>query len=212
MAGVVTVLAQKKLKFEVRFGLSRRRQLRKVTKDVTSATARKALCSIVRDGRVQMKKLAYAALVTVTILAASNDGLARYGRDAADAAQPSERDAVQAAVLDYVEALYSAQPERIQRSMHPGLTKRGYFKKNGETTFSNEPMTYEQLIALAGRWNKDGKRPVATYPKEIVVFDVLNQTASAKLTAMWGVDYFHLAKYDGQWKIVNILWQEPPAK
>lgn len=44
------------------------------------------------------------------------------------------------------------------------------------------------------------------------MFDVLDQTASAKLTAMWGVDYFHLAKYDGQWKIVNILWQEPPPK
>ena len=43
------------------------------------------------------------------------------------------------------------------------------------------------------------------------MYDVLNQTAAAKLTAMWGVDYMHLAKYDGKWKIVNILWQETPA-
>lgn len=159
-----------------------------------------------------MNKLACAAVAIATILAGSSLALARYDRGAVSAAQPSERDAVKAAVVDYVEAIYQAQPERIQRSVHPGLTKRGYFKKQGETTFSNEPMTYDQLVALAGRWNKDGKRPVTTYPKEIVVFDVLDQTASAKLTAMWGVDYFHLAKYDGQWKIVNILWQEPPPK
>ena len=31
-------------------------------------------------------------------------------------------------------------------------------------------------------------------------------TASAKLTADWGVDYFHLAKYEGKWKIVHVLW------
>lgn len=159
-----------------------------------------------------MKKLAFAAVAVATILAGSGFVLALHDRGVVAAPQPAEGEAVEAAVVDYVEALYQAQPERVQRSVHPGLTKRGYFKKQGETTFSNEPMSYDQLLSLAGRWNKDGKRPVATYPKEIVVFDVLDQTASAKLTAMWGVDYFHLAKYDGQWKIVNILWQEPPAK
>ena len=30
-------------------------------------------------------------------------------------------------------------------------------------------------------------------------------------TAAWGIDYMHLAKYDGTWKI-DILWQEPPPK
>ena len=121
-----------------------------------------------------------------------------------------EREAVRAAVLDYVEALYLAQPDRIARSVNPALSKRGYFMKRGETAFSNEPMTYQQLVDLAGRWNKDGKQPVASAPKQIDIYDVLNQTASAKLTAMWGVDYMHLAKYDGRWQIVNILWQDPP--
>ena len=127
------------------------------------------------------------------------------------AQQPDEREAVKAAVLDYVEAIYQAQPDRIQRSVHPDLAKRGYFRKSGEQTFTSEPMTYQQLFDLAGRWNKDGKRPIATYPKAVVVYDMLNQTATARLTAMWGVDYMHLAKYDGKWKIVNILWQETPA-
>jgi Putative lumazine-binding len=148
-----------------------------------------------------MKRL----LLAVTIMtAAAMQGEARNQAAA-------EREAVRAAVLDYVEALYNAQPERIARSVNPALAKRGYFKKRGETTFSNEPMTYQQLFDLAGRWNKDGKQPVATAPKQIDIYDVLSQTASAKLTAMWGVDYMHLAKYDGRWQIVNVLWQEPPS-
>jgi hypothetical protein len=35
--------------------------------------------------------------------------------------------------------------------------------------------------------------------------------ASAKLVAAWGVDYLRLAKYDGRWMIVNVLWRSPPA-
>ena len=50
----------------------------------------------------------------------------------------------------------------------------------------------------------------ANAPKQIVVFDVQDQTASAKLTAYWGTDYFLLAKYDGQWMIRPVMWQEPP--
>jgi len=44
----------------------------------------------------------------------------------------------------------------------------------------------------------------------VTVLDALDQTASAKLVADWGVDYLHLARYDGRWKIVNVLWQSPP--
>jgi hypothetical protein len=148
-----------------------------------------------------MKRL----LIGLTMVAA----LTIHGDAQSQAA--TDREAVRAAVLDYVEALYKVQPERIERSVHPDLAKRGYYRKRGETAFSNDPMTYKQLHDLAGTWNKEGKRPVDKAPKDIVVFDVLNQTASAKLTALWGVDYMHLAKYDGRWKIVNILWQEPPS-
>jgi Putative lumazine-binding len=144
----------------------------------------------------------------VALLIAAAAGLAVSARQ--PKTSPDEQAAVKAAVLDYVEALYQAQPERIERSVHQDLSKRGYFRKQGETAFTNAPMTYQQLFDLAGRWNKDGKRPVATAPKEVVVYEVLNQTASAKLTALWGIDYMHLAKYDGKWKIVNVLWQEPP--
>jgi hypothetical protein len=144
--------------------------------------------------------------IAVLALAVTVVGWTAQARSQANA----EKEAVAAAAMDYLVALYEAKPDLIARSVHTDLAKRGYFRKKGETAFSSAPMSYQQLYDLAGTWNKDGKRPVATAPKDVVVYEVLNQTASAKVTALWGIDYMHLAKYDGKWKIVNILWQEPP--
>ncbi|HEV2801072.1 MAG TPA: nuclear transport factor 2 family protein [Pyrinomonadaceae bacterium] len=121
----------------------------------------------------------------------------------------AEREAVKQAVLDYVEGIYEVNPARIERSVHPELAKRGFFVKKGETAYSSDVMTFQQLVALAGNYNKQGRVPKDA-PKEVVVFDVSDQTASAKLTAVWGIDYIHLAKYEGKWKFVNVLWQTPP--
>jgi hypothetical protein len=131
---------------------------------------------------------------------------------AAAAAQgDADREGVRAAVLDYVEGIYEVDASRIERSVHPELAKRGFFVKRGETAYSSATMTFQQLVDLAKSYNKDG-RVKKDAPKEIVIFDVSDQTASAKLTAVWGIDYIHLAKYDGKWKFVNVLWQTPPPK
>ena len=130
---------------------------------------------------------------------------------AAAAQSDAEREAVRQAVLDYVEGVYEVAPERIERSVHPELAKRGFFVKKGETAYSPHTMTYAQLVELAKNYNKNGRVPKDA-PKEVVVFDITDQTASVKLTAVWGIDYMHLAKYDGRWKIINVLWQTPPKK
>lgn len=120
-----------------------------------------------------------------------------------------ERESVGQAILDYVEAIYEVDAKRIERSVHPELAKRGFYAKRGETARSEEPMTFTQLVELAKTYNAKNRIP-KNAPKEIVVFDILDQTASAKLTASWGIDYIHLAKYDGKWKIVNVIWQTLP--
>ena len=124
----------------------------------------------------------------------------------------SERDQVYAAIEDYVDALYNVEPERIAKSVHPNLTKKGYWRKDATTPYGPEQtMTYQQLYDLAGKWNAKGKLPKDA-PKIIEIFDVQDQTASGKLTAQWGTDYFQLGKYEGKWMIVNVLWQSPPQK
>jgi len=122
-----------------------------------------------------------------------------------------DRNSVKQACLDYVEAVYEVNPSKAERSVHPDLVKRGFFIKKGETVYSPHTMTFTELVELTKNYNKKGSLPKDAV-KEVVVFDVADQTASAKVTAVWGIDYIHLAKYDGKWKIINILWQSPPKK
>ncbi len=123
--------------------------------------------------------------------------------------QTTERDLVYAAVEDYVDGLYLVQPDRIKKSVHPELTKKGYWKAKDKTTYDYDGMmTFDQLVELAGKWNAKDWLPKDAM-KKIDIYDVQDQTAIAKLTAHWGTDYFQLAKYDGKWMIVNILWQGP---
>ncbi len=123
----------------------------------------------------------------------------------------SDEEAVRFAVTDYVNALYKVEPEKIERSVDPSLRKIGYWYDDESKTYKdNLEMTYQQLYNLAGTWNKEGNRTSADSPKEIVIYEVNDKTALAKLTAEWGIDIFHLAKVNDRWKIYNIIWQSPP--
>ncbi len=129
--------------------------------------------------------------------------ISTYGQD--------DKAAVQSALEDYVNALYEVKPELIERSVDTTLRKIGYWYDDKSSAYrDNLPMTYQQLYDLAGTWNKDGNRTTKDSPKTIEVHEVNDKTATGKLTAEWGIDLFHLAKVNGQWKIMNIIWQSVP--
>lgn len=113
---------------------------------------------------------------------------------------------VREAALDYLNSIYNADTALVYRSVRPELAKRGYYIPRNATAYASEPMTFAELVETARTWNA-AKKDTSTWPKEVRILDIMNQTASAKVTARWGVDYMHLAKYDGKWMIVNILWQ-----
>jgi hypothetical protein len=146
-----------------------------------------------------MKSLALAALLTLSLSSTSTA-----------AANKADEDAVRLAVLDYVEGVYNVDPSRIERSVHPKLAKIGFYRSATDPAYrAGNGMTYDGLIEVAKTWNKAGKLRKDA-PKEITLFEVLDQVATAKLVAEWGIDYFHLAKFDGKWLIVNVIWQSPP--
>ncbi|HEY7785380.1 MAG TPA: nuclear transport factor 2 family protein [Pyrinomonadaceae bacterium] len=146
-----------------------------------------------------MKLTTFGALLLTVIVSHSTI----YAQDQAD------REGVRMAVLDYVEGIYNVEPSRIERSVSSKLAKSGFYRgPNDQTYRDSSVMTFEQLVKLAGSWNKDGKLRKDA-PKEITIFDVLDKTATAKLVAEWGIDYLHLAKLDGKWMIVNVIWQSP---
>lgn len=149
-----------------------------------------------------MKYLKKYSLV-LAILFCSN--MINYGQSP----EMTDHDMVHAAIEDYVLALYEVAPERIERSVHPSLTKIGYYEYDGKA-YNHVPMTYQQLYDLAAKWNKAGDQANDDSPREIEIYEIHDKTASAKLTAKWGIDFMHLSKVDGKWKIMNIMWQSNP--
>jgi hypothetical protein len=125
-------------------------------------------------------------------------------------AQTDDRAAVRQAALDYLNAVYESKPELIERSVARDLTKHGFMRQK-DGTYSRGRMTYEELLKVAREWNADRKRDLSI--KEVTVGEVFDQTATAMVRANWGLDFMQLAKIDGRWQIVNIVWQtHPPAK
>ena len=64
----------------------------------------------------------------------------------------------------------------------------------------------ENLRASSLRGNH---RPKDQWRADITVFDVFQTVATAKTIGAGWVDYVHLAKVNGEWKIVNILYDRP---
>lgn len=124
---------------------------------------------------------------------------AQTPRDVADAE-------VRAAVHDYVDALYLAEPQRIVRSVSLDLSKVGVsYDATGALRWST--MSFDQLVSLAERYNAGGAS-MAQEPREVEVLALESRIASARLTARWGVDYLLLNKDDdGRWRIRHVLWE-----
>ena len=129
----------------------------------------------------------------------------------AAAQSASDREGVRRAGLDYIEGFYEGDAAKLRRSIRPEVTKFGFFRESGAAQYSSEPMSFQQMIAYAERVKSTGQGgPPANAPREVILLDVQDQTAAAKIVAWWGTDYIHLAKYDGRWMIVHVIWQTPP--
>jgi hypothetical protein len=130
----------------------------------------------------------------------------------ATAQAPADREAVRAAVLDYVEGFYEGDTVRLVRSVWTEVRKYGYWRSKPDAPYAGEAMPFGDFLSYAARIRSGASKTPAGAPKDIVVFDVQDQTASAKLTAWWGTDYLLLAKEKGRWMIIQVLWQSPPPK
>ena len=108
---------------------------------------------------------------------------------------------------------YEGDSSKLIASLKPSLYKFGYWKN--KTTGNYDPdgqMTYSQALAYAKTVldKKNFAKPDA--PKTVVVLDIMNSIASAKITAWWGVDFVLLSKQGEKWMIEQVLWEGPPAK
>ncbi len=104
-------------------------------------------------------------------------------------------------VLNYVEGWYEANGDRMAEALHPKLAKRGMSASNEIWDVSRDWM-----IDATGKGQGRIDDP-ATGKKEIIILDRTEKIASVKLVSNLFDDYLHLLKVDGEWKIINALWE-----
>ncbi len=145
----------------------------------------------------------YSALVLCALALTATPRITE-AQTAADSA------AIRATALDYVEGWYEGNAERMTRAVHPELVKRIVSRDtvSGRAWISNQGAG--NLAANTARGG--GKStPIDRRRKDVQILDIYANVASVRATMSGWIDYMHMAKIDGRWWIVNVLWENHPA-
>jgi len=120
-----------------------------------------------------------------------------------------DKKAIKEAVLNYLEGWYDGDVDRMKKALHPELAKRAMstLPQTG-TSFINtatKSMMIEYTRAGFGK-----QTPREKLNNTVEVLDIYNGIATVKAVSYDYVDYCHLVKQDGEWKILNVLWDRVP--
>jgi hypothetical protein len=113
--------------------------------------------------------------------------------------------AIRTTALDYAEGWYTGDAARMQRALHPDLAKRRVVGVSEEARL--DQMDAAELVgataARSGRSSADGQ-------KDVDILDIFGSAATVRLTMDGWIDYMHMARWQGRWVIVNVLWELKP--
>ncbi|MGH7527681.1 MAG: nuclear transport factor 2 family protein [Gemmatimonadales bacterium] len=123
----------------------------------------------------------------------------------------SDSSALRATALDYVEGWYEGNAERMTRALHPELVKRIVVTDTATGRSVLQNMGSSALVN--GTRHGFGKgTPKERQQKDVTILDIFGNAASVKAVMADWIDYLQLAKVDGRWVIVNVLWERKPGR
>jgi hypothetical protein len=116
-----------------------------------------------------------------------------------------ERVAIRQAALDYIESFKTGDSPRLARSLHPDLAKRivAFDATQGRDVL--QQMSATQLVEMTGQVAA-APQPMDLTVTSVEVLDLYRNAATVKVVTSRWIDYIHIARFDGEWKIVNVLW------
>ena len=120
-------------------------------------------------------------------------------------ASAADQAAIKQTALDYIEGWYEGNAERMERAIHPELAKR--IVRTNEKGQSGIRQTSATSLLQDTRAAYGKNTPKEKQQKDVMILDVFENAASVKIVASDWIDYVHLAKFNGRWVIVNVLWE-----
>jgi hypothetical protein len=114
--------------------------------------------------------------------------------------------AIRQAALDYIEGWYEGNAERMERALHPDLAKRII---NTDQRGRNV-LGHQSAMTLVQNVRRGGGREDTLRRTDVRILDIFVGTASVRVDAGTWIDYLHIARWNGRWVIVNVLWENRP--
>ena len=118
--------------------------------------------------------------------------------------------AIKATAMDYMEGWYEGNAERMERALHPELSKRMFSKNEKGRSVFNDMGAMRLVQGTRSGFGKE--TPKDKQRKDVTILDVFENVASVRADMSDWIDYMHIAKVDGKWVIVNVLWELRPKK
>ena len=115
--------------------------------------------------------------------------------------------AIRATALDYVEGWYEGSAERMGRALHPELVKRIVVADTATGRSVLQNMGASALVNST-RHGYGKSTPKERRQKDVRILDIFGNTACVKSVMADWIDYMQLARVDGRWLIVNVLWEK----
>ncbi len=116
-------------------------------------------------------------------------------------------DSIRKTALNYAEGYYSGDGERMSKAIHPDLNKAypRFLPRTGQVVLTYS--TYSSLVELSA-----AKLGFLADTSRHISIDILQMTpdiAMVKLNSAKFNDYLQMVKINGEWKIINVLWNSP---
>jgi hypothetical protein len=149
--------------------------------------------------------------VVLALLALMLGSAVARAQNSSASASPTDAAAIKQTALDYIEGWYEGNAERMERALHPELAKR-IVETNPQTGRSRLSQMSAMTLVQGTRAGGGTKTPKEKQQKDVTILDVFERAASVKIVASDWIDYLHMAKSNGRWVIVNVLWELKPDR
>ena len=112
----------------------------------------------------------------------------------------NDQEAIHQAALVYIEGWYQGDAARMGRALYDQLVKRR-ITPDGEAWVVDK----EWMVNATGNGRGRLAHPEKGQ-KEVTLLDMTASMGSVKIESDQFIDYVHLIKAAGEWKIINVLW------
>lgn len=114
--------------------------------------------------------------------------------------------AIRATALDYIDGWYTNNPVRMERALHPHLAKRLVW---ADSTGKSHLVDLTALELIQGT-KAHPPVPASERRDDVTILSTFGNAAMVRIEATEWVDFLQVIKWNGSWKIINVVWENRP--